>query len=173
MQKMKKLLKHEIKDITWQDVMEMAKNQNNIVGSKILITKSKCKKLAREFNNDQQEKWRNDIYTATVRKLKPKEHGFTGIEITEISISRLDGKAVHDWRHIQWLKNDVVGTEIDAIEMYPKESKLVDTANQYWLYAFTQGLDFPLVPKGFTTRVVSDKINSNSTVNQRPGSIRN
>ena len=43
-------------------------------------------------------------------------------------------KAIHDWRHFQLIKNELVGEEIEAIELYPAESRLHDTANQFHLF---------------------------------------
>jgi hypothetical protein len=42
---------------------------------------------------------------------------------------------VHDWRDLQRIKNELVGPECEAVELYPAESRLVDTANQYHLWA--------------------------------------
>jgi hypothetical protein len=44
---------------------------------------------------------------------------------------RLDGQAIHDWRELQRIKNEIVGDEIEAVELYPAESRLLDTANWY------------------------------------------
>jgi hypothetical protein len=37
---------------------------------------------------------------------------------------------VHDWRDLQRIKNQLVGPECEAVELYPAESRKVDTANQ-------------------------------------------
>lgn len=60
----------------------------------------------------------------------------TDKEIIHLSIKRLDKAAVHSWRDLQWIKNQLVGPEHDAIEIYPAEDKLVDMANQYHLWVF-------------------------------------
>lgn len=51
-----------------------------------------------------------------------------------LSIKRLDQAAVHDWRDLQRVKNELVGAECEAIELYPAESRVVDTVNQYHLW---------------------------------------
>ena len=49
---------------------------------------------------------------------------------------------------------DVGAAEIEAIEIYPAESRLVDTSNQYWLWCLPPGEH---VPVGFFDgRVVSN-----------------
>lgn len=69
-----------------------------------------------------------------------------------LSIKTLDRSARHDWRDLQRIKNEVVGPEYDAVEIYPAEEKLVDTSNQYHLWVF---LDFKL-PFGFKERFVGE-----------------
>lgn len=71
-----------------------------------------------------------------------------------ISYHRRDRKPARDWRHTQSIKNDIVGDEQEMVEMYPAESRLVDTANEYHLW----GLDgVPLLAFGFNEgRIVDD-----------------
>jgi hypothetical protein len=68
-------------------------------------------------------------------------------------IRRRDSAPVHDWRHLQQIKNDLCGPEREGIEIYPAESRLVDTANQYHMYVFPSGAR---VPFGYLEREVSD-----------------
>ena len=56
-----------------------------------------------------------------------------------LSIKRHDKAAVHDWRHLQRIKNELVGPEREAIELYPRESRLMDSANSYHLYVLPEG----------------------------------
>jgi hypothetical protein len=69
-----------------------------------------------------------------------------------LSIKALDKSARHDWRDLQRIKNEVVGPQYDAVEIYPAEEKLVDTSNQYHLWVF---LDYKM-PFGFHERAVGD-----------------
>jgi len=50
-----------------------------------------------------------------------------------LSIKRLDKHPVRDWRHFQRIKNELIGEENEAVELYPAQSRLVDTTNQYHL----------------------------------------
>lgn len=69
-----------------------------------------------------------------------------------LSVKRRDRAAIHDWRDLQTIKNMLVGPEHEAVELYPAESRLVDTANQYHLYCLTTtGQRFPF---GFKQRLV-------------------
>lgn len=53
-----------------------------------------------------------------------------------LSIKRQDREPVTDWRHKQEIKNMLVGPEFEAVELFPAESRVVDTANQYHLWVF-------------------------------------
>ena len=88
----------------------------------------------------------NDIYEVWVYRKKNADslvHNplYKG-KCTYISIKRKDKKAVHDWRHFQQIKNELVGDEVEAIELYPKESRLHDTVNQYHLFCLPLGTTF-------------------------------
>jgi len=105
------------------------------------------------------ELWANDIYQVRIdREPEKQAHIFNtpdtrGVFI-HLSIKRIDGSAVHSWRDLQEIKNQLVGVEHEAIEIYPAESRLVDTANQYHLWCFKEvGVGFPV---GFHTRNVMD-----------------
>jgi hypothetical protein len=97
-----------------------------------------------------QEIWINSRYQVNVDRDPP--HGFgPDTPIVHLSIKRLDKIAIHDWRDLQRLKNELLGPEIEAIEIYPAESRLVDTSNQYHLWAFPAGRTVPI---GWTDRAI-------------------
>lgn len=100
--------------------------------------------------------YKNDRYQVNVRELADN--------ITHLSIKRIDKKPIHDWRDLQEIKNQIMGPEFEAIELYPAESRRVDSANQYHLWAVRDpSWRFPV---GFSTRFVSeDSINGSV---QRP-----
>ena len=56
--------------------------------------------------------------------------------VIHLSIKALDKSPVHDWSDLQRIKNEIVGNENEAIEIYPAESRLVNMANQYHLWVF-------------------------------------
>lgn len=61
-----------------------------------------------------------------------------------LSIKRMDREVIQDWRHKQQIKNEVIGSEREAVELYPRESRVVDNANQYHLYVAPEGCDWPV-----------------------------
>jgi len=105
----------------------------------------------------------NSLYQVNVRHL-PAPGGWP-CAMTHLSIKRCDKSPMHDWRDIQRIKNELVGPENEAVEVYPAESRLVDSANQYHLWVF----DDPEVrlPFGFNERLVLDYSGSNGS-KQRP-----
>jgi hypothetical protein len=96
--------------------------------------------------------FKNNLYQVWVRKLDPQPGGWPGMY--HLSIRRLDREAVHDWRHLQRIKNEIIGPEHEGVELYPAEDRLVDEANQFHLWVLVDGgMRFPF---GFAERLVSD-----------------
>jgi hypothetical protein len=96
--------------------------------------------------DETKEMWMNDRYVVCV--LRHPEEGWPA----RLSIRRTDRGHVHDWRDLQRIKNDIAGPDAEAVELYPAEERLVDTANHFWLWCGRPGYRFPL---GFTERLVS------------------
>jgi len=98
--------------------------------------------------------WKNDTYTVQVRSMGSVEPFG---EITWLSVKRNDHGTVHDWRDLQEIKNQLAGPEVEGVEIYPAESRLTDTANQYHLWCFPSGYALPF---GFNGRLVMDDTNT-------------
>lgn len=88
------------------------------------------------------------------------ENNFYHVELNycapfvQLTISRHDGGNCKVWRHLQTIKNELVGPEHEAVELFPAESRLVDTANQYHLWVHVDA-DFRF-PFGYSSRLVFD-----------------
>jgi hypothetical protein len=67
----------------------------------------------------------NDIYQVVVEKNGPLIH---------ICIRRHDEQPCKDWRDHQQIKNEIIGPEYEAVELFPAESRLIDTTNEYHLW---------------------------------------
>jgi hypothetical protein len=87
--------------------------------------------------------YQNDTYVVTALGAPPFIH---------LVIRRHDWEACNDWRDFQQLKNEIVGSEYEAVELFPAESRLIDTSNTYHLwvhcdptYRFPMGLHNRLV----------------------------
>lgn len=81
-----------------------------------------------------------------------------------IHVRRNDRKPIHDWRVLQRVKNELAGPEAEAVELYPRESRLVDTANSYWLWVAPAGVEFSF---GFEERAVDYDEESASSMGAR------
>jgi len=69
-------------------------------------------------------------------------------DFIHMCIRRHDGHPCKDWKDLQQIKNEIVGPEYEAAELFPAESRLVDTSNEYHLWVHpTPGYRFPF---GFT-----------------------
>jgi len=83
-----------------------------------------------------------------------------------LSIKRNDREPCNDWRDFQAIKNQLVGPECEAVQLYPAESRLVDSSNQYWLWCVSDpAYRFPF---GFTERLVNDGSVTVGKSKQRP-----
>ena len=102
----------------------------------------------------------NRLYQVEVRLHENK--------MVHLCIRRRDGGAIHDWRHLQTIKNELGGPEGEAIELYPAESRLWDASNKYHLWAIADPeWRFPI---GWHNRDVQDGSLKNKTpgFRQRP-----
>lgn len=86
-----------------------------------------------------------------------------------LSIKRRDRKPIMDWRDLQWIKNQIAGPEEEGIQLFPAESRLIDTSNQYYMAVYPGRS----VPWGFRDgRVVTEKVSvsvrGDSFSEQRP-----
>lgn len=112
--------------------------------------------LAKEYEGTTH--FRNDLYQVEVRS--PGE-GFI-----HLNIRRRDGYPGRDWQHFQQIKNELVGPECEAVELYLAESRRVDTTNKYHLFAaMDPKFRFPI---GFTRRDVQFDPNGVRGLRQRP-----
>lgn len=117
------------------------------------LTHEQSKQYYNEMYNC--EVWKNDIYEVKVFRGKQADWIIHNDEIKGtmdyLSIKRIDKKSIHDWRDFQNIKNELVSKDREAIEIYPKEDRLVDTANQYHLFIFPKNY---IIPFGWFNRNV-------------------
>jgi hypothetical protein len=85
--------------------------------------------------------WVNGYYLVNISDVDTPE----GIpDMLHLSIKNTKKSAVRDWRDFQQIKTDLVGPECEAAELFPAESRLIDGANQYHLWAIKEpGRKFP------------------------------
>ena len=101
--------------------------------------------------SEAKEYWSNDKYQVSIFEADITED-FPAM--WHLSIKRHDRMPVFSWRDIQTIKNEIIGPEHEAVQLFPAESRLVDGANQYHLYVLKDAaVRFPF---GFPNRVVTD-----------------
>lgn len=128
------------------------------------------------MSNEAWSKWKRlELHESVVRALKeayptkelPKHIYSNGIyevwvvenvagpdfpKMNWLSIKRYDRAPIRDWRELQRIKNELVGKDYEAVELFPAESRKVDSSNQYHLWVLAKkGLKFPF---GYTYRDV-------------------
>lgn len=105
--------------------------------------------------------WKNSRYTVMTRVIKPSNPA--NPELVHLSIKRNDRRPIVNWRDLQKIKNDLVGPECEAVQIFPAESRMVDTSNQYHLWCLK---DPTLrIPFGYNERLVYEG-NSNGAVQE-------
>lgn len=102
------------------------------------------------------ESWSNDLYEVNVRRYSDGWALDPTMRWIYIGIASVDGAARHDWRDMQRIKNELVGPEHEAVELYPAESRLVDTSNQFHLWVLKEPQPACGFPFGWHTRLVAD-----------------
>jgi hypothetical protein len=80
--------------------------------------------------------WHNDQYEILV-------YG-EGDGSMHLSIKRFDRAPIRNWRHFQQMKNEIAGPEREGLELFPRESRLADNANQYHLWVLPEGMEIPV-----------------------------
>lgn len=81
-----------------------------------------------------EEIWRNNLYEVQCRNRGPQEEG--GPDLWHLSIKRINKEPIHDWRHLQRIKDELLGPNCEAVEIYPAKDRVVDGANQYHLWGY-------------------------------------
>ncbi len=77
----------------------------------------------------------NDVYHVEIHYRHP---------FLNLDIKRHDGRSEKNWKDFQQIKNELIGPEHEAVELFPAESRLVDTSNQYHLWVHVDpGFRFP------------------------------
>lgn len=105
--------------------------------------------------------WFNDEYEIFVY--------FTEEGGAHLSIKRMDRASVRNWRHLQQIKNEIVGEEREALELFPRESRVTDNANQMHLWVMPEGLDIPV---GFADGFVTIREDEVAAFNEAGGKAR-
>ena len=80
--------------------------------------------------------FQNNLYRAVVRQMSDGTN--------HISIRNMENSTEIPWKHKQQIKNDICGSEREAVELFPAMSRIVDAANQYHLWVYPEGYTIPM-----------------------------
>lgn len=69
-------------------------------------------------------------------------------KIVHLWVRRNDEQPI-GWTQLQRVKNEILGNEVTAIQVFPKKSKLIDQVNMYHLWGFLD-YDFEVNENGFS-----------------------
>ena len=86
--------------------------------------------------NDESKCYLSPMFQVLKRILWDEQHGFESNSPTYLSIKRIDREPLCDWRAKQRIKNAILGDHWEGVELYPAEERLVDTSNQYHMFAW-------------------------------------
>lgn len=81
------------------------------------------------------EVWQNDYYIVAVHRNVPVADGWPPMIWLSIK-PRSQNLRKPSWRALQRIKNELVGPQHEAVEIYPAESRLIDTCDKYHLWVF-------------------------------------
>ena len=70
--------------------------------------------------------YRNSRYNVAVRRYPEHIH---------LAVTSNDYSPRHDWRDFQRIKNELIGPDAEAAELYPSEDRLIDTTNTFHLWS--------------------------------------
>jgi hypothetical protein len=110
---------------------------------------------------DNRDVWMNNKYTVLVRMVD-----FDGVPgmMAHLSIKRNDKRHTRDWRDLQRIKNELCGTLCEGAELFPKEGRNIDMANQYHMWVLSPRHNYPF---GFNSgRFVSSDPDTKKLMNK-------
>ena len=121
---------------------------NNIMNAKGL-TRSQAQEELDRYKSEPKKRYLNYYYKVTM-----VDHPWGEGMLRDLSVTHRDGGTGRDWRDYQQIKNDLIGKECEAVELYPADSRLVDSADSFHLWGIAdEEFRFPL---GFGDRLVTD-----------------
>ena len=150
----------------WQPLVEIDPDQTRVPPELVAVVMQRYAKTeaeAREFLKVGEANYRffvNNLYQVQVGLADDGGH------CLHINIRRKDGGMFKDWLHFQQIKNEVAGPEREAVEIYPAESRKVDTSNKWHLWVLPENMQFKF---GWSERDVDyNDISNVPGLRQRP-----
>ena len=151
------MTRNPLKSLTWierkKEVIKihkiMKRSYKGNLSSNTGTSKPTRKDAKKAFNEQMAEMhYINDRYYVAVDYSKWDSKKGDGL--IWLSIRNHERTTDIPWQHKQWIKNDICGEEMEAVELFPAESRMYNTANQYHLWVMKR------VPIGYPERCVTN-----------------
>src|SRR5579864_9111194 len=81
------------------------------------------------------EAYANNLYGVTVVRIDG--------HVYQITITPHDGTRGHIWADFQRIKDQIAGPDVEAVELYPAQSRLVDAGPGYHLWCLRPAEEYP------------------------------
>jgi hypothetical protein len=88
--------------------------------------------------------WLNNVYSVQVYARTMAD----GRVALQLAVRRHDGEDIRGWSVLQRIKNELVGQDRVAIEVYPREEDLIDDAPMRHLFVLPAGDEAPFTIRG-------------------------
>lgn len=85
--------------------------------------------------------FRNDYYHVWLTRMDNADNISGWLHL---SIKSVDNVPIRDWRHFQRIKDTLAGPHREAVELYPRQDRVVDEANQYHLWVLPLGTEIAI-----------------------------
>lgn len=96
----------------------------------------------------------NSIYAVAIYRHLVENIG----AIMHLAIERLDKKPIRKWEHLQRIKNEIAGKDVEGCELFPSEKRKLDS-NKVHLWCLPPDQMFPF---GFIDRIKSESDDTTS-----------
>jgi hypothetical protein len=83
-----------------------------------------------------------EAYANLILSVQVSEQETVWGTVTHLWVRRHDSQPL-TWREMQRIKNELIGPERVAVEVYPAVSELIDQANMYHLWVLPEGFTLP------------------------------
>lgn len=81
--------------------------------------------------------WRNSFYTVFRKELEP-DVGLKGSVLLRVRHNQ--DKPIREWKHLQRIKNEIMGGEREAVEVFPPASMVTSMDNEHHLFVTPVGV---------------------------------
>lgn len=99
--------------------------------------------LRPRFRNASIEAWREENYLNNRYSVQISDYRIEDGSVIHLWIRRHDGKMPSSWSDLQRIKNELAGTDLLALEVYPRVGDLTDQANIAHLWVMPEDYVLP------------------------------